>query len=163
MVLDLGCGYGRVASQLVAAGFTNVRGYDASAMMIERARTQHPELNLSVGNAEHLPELDGSFDAVVVSALFTSIPDPQQQRTVVAEVRRVLKAGGTVHGVEFLRESGSRSGAYRSGVGIALWHFEPGELRTLFSDFVGWESWRQDVPSVSGKKAAVLQFVAHAT
>lgn len=78
-VLDLGCGYGRVTSQLAAAGFKNIRGYDASEKMIERAKTQHPQLRFAVADAAKFPEPDRSIEAVVASALLTSIPKPAGQ------------------------------------------------------------------------------------
>lgn len=160
-ILDLGCGYGRIASQLLSAGFTKVRGYDASEKMIERARAQDPQLYLSVADAAKLPEPDLSIDAVVVSALFTSIPAPRRQRAVVTEIQRVLKPDGSVHGVEFLREPSAASGAFKSKGGIAMWHFQPEELRRLFAAFTGWTAWHESVPSLSGSPSTVLQFVAY--
>lgn len=160
-ILDLGCGYGRVASELTLAGFANIRGYDSSEKMIERARKEHPQLRLRVANVSRLPEPDQSVDAVVVSALFTSIPDPNGQRAVVEEIQRVLKPGGTVHGVEFLREPSAYSGAVMSKAGLHMWHFQPEELRRLFDAFTGWDSWRANVSSLSGSLASVMQFVAY--
>ena len=162
-VVDVGCGYGRIASQLTAHGFAHVRGYDASPKMIERANALHPQLRLSVADAAKLPEADGSVDAVVVSALLTSIPDPGRQRSVVKEIQRVLRRGGTVHGVEFLRQKGVSyldGGAFTSKAGVAMWHFHADELQRLFADFVSWVSWPQEAPSLSGTPSAVLQFVA---
>lgn len=165
-ILDLGCGYGRVAFQLASAGFTNVRGYDASEKMIERGKMQHPLLRLKVADAAELPEPDRSIDAVVASALFTSIPQPEKQGAVIKEIQRVLKRGGAVHGVEFLRQEGvtyTEGGAFESKAGIAMWHFQPDELRRLFYDFTGWVSWRENATSLSGSFSPVLQFVAYAT
>ncbi len=160
-VLDLGCGYGRITSQLLSAGYENLRGYDISVKMIERAKTRYPQLDLKVADAAKLPEADNSVDTVVVSALFTSIPELQRRRAVADEIRRVLKRGGEVHGVEFLRERGAESGAFKSKAGIEMWHFEPEELRRLFTGFTRWESWCVNVPSLSGSPSAVLQFVAY--
>lgn len=165
-ILDLGCGYGRVASQLIAAGFTRVRGYDASEKMIKRARVQHPQLCLSIADAAMLPEVDHSVDAVVVAALLTSIPSPDKQRAVVKEIRRVLRRGGVVHGVEFLQQQDatySDGGRFKSKVDIAMWHFQPDELEHLFASFTGWVSWRENTHSLSGSSSAVLQFMAYAT
>src|SRR5687768_15667203 len=53
-VADLGCGDGRYAAKLVAAGF-DVTGVDASREALERARAAHPELQLVS------PEPDGAL------------------------------------------------------------------------------------------------------
>lgn len=162
-VLDLGCGYGRVASQLASAGFKNIRGYDASEKMIQRAKTQHPQLRLNIADAAMLPDRDHSIGAVVASALLTSIPEAAKRQAVIREIRRVLKPGGTIHGVEFLRREGvayANGGIFESKAGIAMWHFQPDELERLFARFTGWQSWREHAPSLSGGPSPVLQFVA---
>ncbi|MEK6806554.1 MAG: class I SAM-dependent methyltransferase [Pseudomonadota bacterium] len=165
MILDLGCGYGRLASQLITLGFIHVSGYDASRKMIERGNALHPQLRLAVADVAKLPEPDGAADAVILSALLTSIPDPAKQRDVVKEIKRVLRPGGTVHGVEFLRQRGvayQESGVFESKAGIAMWHFQAHELKQLFAGFSRWESWRQEAPSLSGATSEVLQFVVYA-
>jgi ubiquinone/menaquinone biosynthesis C-methylase UbiE len=160
-VLDLGCGYGRIAYELSLSGFTRIRGYDISEKMIERAKVEHPKLQLDVADAAALPESDHSFDAVVVAALLTSVPERLRQRAIAGEVGRVLRPGGTVHGVEFLRQPGLKSGAFKSKAGIEMWHFEPEELRGLFVSFTGWRSWDVNVPSLTGNPSAALQFMAY--
>jgi ubiquinone/menaquinone biosynthesis C-methylase UbiE len=160
-ILDLGCGYGRIAAQIVSAGFAHVRGYDSSARMIARATAEQPQILFRVADAATLPEADHAIDAVVTAALFTCIPQAQRRREIVAEVQRVLKPGGSVHGVEFLRAPDAASGAYTSSAGIAMWHFQPEELRELFERFTGWTSWPKNVASLSGTSATVLQFVAY--
>ncbi|MDF2051145.1 class I SAM-dependent methyltransferase [Arthrobacter sp. Cr_A7] len=52
------------------------------------------------GVAEHIPAETGSVDAVVVSLVLCSVTD---QATVLAEVRRVLKPGGTLAYYEHVR------------------------------------------------------------
>jgi ubiquinone/menaquinone biosynthesis C-methylase UbiE len=151
-----------VTAELFSAGFAKVRGYDASQKMIARAKTQHPLLRFTVADAAKLPDADHSVDAVVVSALFTSIPERARQTAVVEEIQRVLRPGGSVHGVEFLRQTDASNGAFTSRTGIAMWHFQPEELRELFAAFTGWISWRQNVSSLYGTPSSVLQFVAYA-
>ncbi len=160
-VLDLGCGYGRIAHELSLAGFTRVRGYDISERMIARAKAEHPKLQLGVADAVALPEPDHRFDAIVVAALLTSVPGRLRQRALTGEIGRVLRPGGTVHGVEFLRKPGAKSGAFTSKSGIDMWHFEPEELRGLFASFTGWRSWGVIVPSLTGEPSSALQFMAY--
>jgi ubiquinone/menaquinone biosynthesis C-methylase UbiE len=162
-ILEIGCGYGRVAAELVAIGYKNVRGYDASQKMIKRANALHPEIRLSVADASALPEPDHSCDVVVLSALLTCVPAPARQREVIKEIARVLRPTGAVHGVEFLRQERTAypdGGLFNSRYGITMWHFEPQELRGLFADFGGWQAGQLKVPSLSGTPADILQFVA---
>ena len=54
LVLDIGCGPGRVARYLADRGLT-VRGTDISTRMIEAARAAHPELGFEEGALNALP------------------------------------------------------------------------------------------------------------
>src|SRR5437870_3972474 len=90
-VLDLGCGDGRVAARLAAAG-AEVTGVDPSAVALERARAAHPELTfLPPGAGGRLPLDDASFDAVVCIDVLQHVADTQ---LLMSETRRVLRAGG---------------------------------------------------------------------
>src|SRR5689334_20994646 len=63
-ILDLGCGTGIVARVLRErlGGAARIVGLDVSAVMLEKARSLAPELDLREGNAQALPFADGSFD-----------------------------------------------------------------------------------------------------
>jgi SAM-dependent methyltransferase len=90
-VLDLGCGDGRVAARLAAAG-AEVTGVDPSRVALERARAAHPELTfLAPGADGRLPLEDGSFDAVVCIDVLQHVADTQR---LMSEARRVLRPGG---------------------------------------------------------------------
>jgi ubiquinone/menaquinone biosynthesis C-methylase UbiE len=52
------------------------------------------------GVAERLPGADGSFDAAVVTLVLCSVAD---QRTVLTEVRRVIRPGGQLRFIEHVR------------------------------------------------------------
>jgi ubiquinone/menaquinone biosynthesis C-methylase UbiE len=162
-IVEIGCGYGRVCAELAANGYRDMRGYDASPGMIERACVEHPQMTFTVADATSLPEPDRSFDVVVISALLTCVPAPERQRKVVQEIERVLRPAGAVHGVEFLRQPNTAypdGGAFHSRYDIPMWHFERDELRRLFGSFRAWTSWSLTVPSLSGTPADILQFVA---
>jgi SAM-dependent methyltransferase len=64
-VLDYGCGYGRIAGQLHAAGYL-VTGVDPSPRMVARARAEHPERSFDVLDGR-VPFAAASFDAVLTS------------------------------------------------------------------------------------------------
>jgi len=87
-ILDLGCGDGQLTARVALSG-ANVVGLDASPQMAAAARSRG--IAVDEGSAESLPYVDGSFDAVFSNAALHWVRD---QDAMLAEVRRVLKAGG---------------------------------------------------------------------
>lgn len=96
-VLDLACGHGRIANRLASRG-ARVTALDATAPFLNRAREKASELNVEVeyveGDMRSLPFPDGRFDRVI--SWFTSFGyfDDQENRRVLREAHRVLRAGG---------------------------------------------------------------------
>lgn len=72
-----------------------VVGIDLSPRMLERARRKAERLQRPVrlvdGDVQQLPFADSSFDSVVATFLFCSVPDPVRG---LSEARRVLVPGG---------------------------------------------------------------------
>ncbi|HEX3987571.1 MAG TPA: class I SAM-dependent methyltransferase [Acidobacteriaceae bacterium] len=96
--LEIGCGRGAglevILRQFDAA---HVCGVDLDPLQIERARRRLQvqyagRATLMQGDAERLPFADMSFDAVFDFGALHHVPDWQRG---VAEIRRVLKPGGT--------------------------------------------------------------------
>jgi SAM-dependent methyltransferase len=90
--LDAACGTGRHARLLDACGCVTT-GIDQSPEMLDLARRKVPTAVFEVGDVEHLPFDDGSFDLAVVSLALCHLSDPT---VAVAELARVLAAGGTL-------------------------------------------------------------------
>ncbi|MGO2243001.1 MAG: class I SAM-dependent methyltransferase [Halomonas sp.] len=160
-ILDLGCGYGRTMASLRARGFCRLIGYDASPQLVARGHSQTPDLDLRVADATHLPDSSDTFDAVVIAALLTSVPCPRHQTMIVAEIARVLRPGGEVFGVDFLRDGDAgylSGGRFRATNGISMIHFKDSELSALFQAFTIVESKRIGISSLSSKPAEVLQY-----
>ncbi|TDT77489.1 methyltransferase family protein [Litoreibacter halocynthiae] len=88
--LDLCCGHGNVTAGLVRAG-ADATGLDFSRAMLAMARAAVPEARFVEGDAMALDFDDASFDAVTIGFGMPHVPDPPK---VVAEARRVLRAGG---------------------------------------------------------------------
>ncbi len=108
-ILDVGCGYGRTLQQLYTMGYPNLTGIDFSRGMIERGKKQFPHLNLLVKKNETIDFPDNQFDAVILFAVLTCIPSDQEQQTLIAEIRRVLKPGGILYINDFLLNSDDRN------------------------------------------------------
>lgn len=88
--LDLCCGHGNVASELVKAG-AEVTGLDFSPVMLDMARAAVPDAQFVEGDAMALGFDDATFDAVTIGFGMPHVPDPPK---VVSEARRVLRPGG---------------------------------------------------------------------
>lgn len=73
---------------------------DMRARLAERARVRHIEV--VDAPATHLPFADATFDDVVATLVFCSVPAPA---AALAEVRRVLRPGGRLIGVEHVRST----------------------------------------------------------
>jgi SAM-dependent methyltransferase len=90
LTVDLGCGEGRLARELLARGHAVV-GIEGSPRLAEAARTAQPPVDARVGDAAAVPLADGSADLVVASMTIMNFDDPA---AAVAEVARVLALGG---------------------------------------------------------------------
>ncbi len=97
-VLDLGCGTGHLTSEIQKLG-ANVTGIDASAEMIERAASAHPEVNFEVANGADF-HFDEPFDAVFSNAALHWIHEADE---VIKCVYNNLKPGG-----RFVAEMGGK-------------------------------------------------------
>ena len=98
--LDLGCGQGWYACEMVAAGFDMI-GVDQSAAQVERAREHAARKGVQVtfetmkGSA--LDFDDETFDFVYAINVLHHLIDPEERRCVLHEIVRVLKTGGTFY------------------------------------------------------------------
>lgn len=93
-LLDVGCGNGIFLSMVLKKFGVKVSGIDISPGMIERSKELLGDrADLRVGDSEHLPWEDGSFDIVTCIASFHHYPSPEP---VLREMRRVLRSGGSV-------------------------------------------------------------------
>ena len=92
VALDAACGTGRHAAMLSSMGW-DVVGVDATAAMLERARTKVPDATFHAGRLQALPVDDTSVDLVVCGLALSHVED---LAPVYAEFARVLRPGGRV-------------------------------------------------------------------
>lgn len=111
-VLDVACGTGRLLRQLrLAYPALRLTGLDLSRTYLDEAARHMTGLRPAAfvaANAEAIPLPDASQDVVVAVFLFHELPGPVR-RTVIAEVSRVLRPGGTFVLVDSL-QFGDRPG-----------------------------------------------------
>jgi SAM-dependent methyltransferase len=101
-VLDIGCGHGGLARNLVQAGY-DLTGIDPASEAVDAARLAVPEARFEVGGAEQLPYAAGSFDACIFLNALHHVPLPLM-RGALLEALRVLRPAGEVIIVEPLAE-----------------------------------------------------------
>jgi len=94
--LDLGMGDGRLAhivrgSDLPIGAWT---GVDLDPRAVGSAREANPWAQFVEASGDRLPFASGSFDVVIASTLFSSLPSPMLEAGVASEVGRVLVPGG---------------------------------------------------------------------
>ena len=97
-ILDVGCGDGRVLSDILRYGAlpADVYGIDLLPDRVERARQVLPAAHLEVGDAQSLPFDAAAFDVVLGFTLFSSVIDTAARRRVASEMARVTKPGGLI-------------------------------------------------------------------
>jgi SAM-dependent methyltransferase len=96
-VLDLACGHGALANVLASRG-CRVTGLDSSAVFLARARADAAAAGVDVeyvsGDMRQLPPWTDRFDRVVNWTTAFGYFDDTTNRTVLAEMARVLRPGG---------------------------------------------------------------------
>ncbi len=93
-VLDVGCGPGALATELVRRlGVDHVVAADPSEPFVRACRDTLPGLEVVVAGAETLPFEDDAFDAALSQLVVNFIGDPPAG---VREMMRVTRSGGTI-------------------------------------------------------------------
>jgi SAM-dependent methyltransferase len=99
-VLDLGCGNGELARQLVHQGYTGAYiGLDISSTLLEQASAgQSPSyhfLQADLSSTDWEASLQGEqFDCVLAFAVLHHLPGAQLRMQVLCKVRSLLQQGG---------------------------------------------------------------------
>lgn len=113
LALDIACGSGRLASELLrrVGGSGLVVGLDFSREMLRIAATEQPAVRLVRGDALALPFPDAGFDALTMAFGLRNLADPAGG---LREMLRVLRPGGRAVVLEFVRPRGGIVGhSYR--------------------------------------------------
>lgn len=101
-VLEVGAGTG-INFPVYPSG-ARVTAIEPAPVMLARARARadaaQASIRLVLGSGEALPFAGNCFDAVVVTLVLCTVADPQQ---ALAEIRRVLKPGGSLYLLEHVR------------------------------------------------------------
>lgn len=96
LVLDVGCGTGRIAAALTHAG-VSACGIDFSVASVERAHELHPGVDVSVGNIGALlrPQFAAAWGGVVLWDVLGTFA-PSELGAVFGEAARILDVDGWI-------------------------------------------------------------------
>jgi demethylmenaquinone methyltransferase/2-methoxy-6-polyprenyl-1,4-benzoquinol methylase len=103
-VLDVATGPAGVALDLADRTAARITGIDLSEDMLRRGRHnvadagRDDRIALVLGQGEHLPFPDASFDALTFTYLLRYVADPA---ATIAELARVVRPGGAIASLEF--------------------------------------------------------------
>jgi demethylmenaquinone methyltransferase/2-methoxy-6-polyprenyl-1,4-benzoquinol methylase len=100
--LDVACGTGQLTAELLrrVGDGGRVVGLDFSQRMLAVGRAAHPSVDWTQGDATSLPFADSSFDAATTAFGLRNLADPGKG---LSEMRRVVRPGGSLVVLEFLR------------------------------------------------------------
>ena len=113
-ILDVGVGTGRNIPYYPIGAATEIVGIDLSPAMLQqaerRSRKLHRTVELRRMDVTKLDFPDHSFDAAVATFLFCVLPE-ESQVPGLKELFRVVKPGGTIRLLEYVRPQGRFRGA----------------------------------------------------
>ena len=174
IILDFGCGEGRLSRELIDRGFINVLGIDSSAEMVRIAGERVPEAAFLATEAERLPCGDESIDAVLLFAVLTCIADDAAQKNLLREFKRVLRPGGLLVVSDYPLQTDARNlaryeefqdelggfGRFRLPGGAVLRHHAREWFAELLEGFRIDEAVDLDAKTMNGNPARIVQLWA---
>ena len=98
--LEIGCGWGHNFAHYRLEQAAPIAAFDLDQERVRSAAELRAPVNLAIADAQHLAWPDGTFDSVVGTLVFCSIPEPAR---ALAEACRVLRRDGRLYLVEHVR------------------------------------------------------------
>ncbi|MGH9928058.1 MAG: class I SAM-dependent methyltransferase [Pyrinomonadaceae bacterium] len=172
-ILDYGCGYGRSLTELSEAGYENVVGMDFSESMLTRCRVELPFSKVIRNDGRGLPLKAGCFDAVLLFAVLTCIPDGDEQRHLIFEIEQALRPGGIIYLSDLLVNDDARNreryqrfaegykcyGVFELPEGVAVRHHQVEWIDELTCSFQRLEYEPFKVTTMNGNVSAAFQYL----
>jgi SAM-dependent methyltransferase len=171
-IVDIGCGYGRTLNALASTGYRRVVGVDPAPAMAVAARARGVPAPIIVGDARFLPLRDRCADAALLLAVLTCIPTDEGQRGVLAEIRRILRAGSLLYISDLWLQTDRRNrarydrdaerfgryGVFALDEGVVVRHHDPAWIESLTAEFSTVELRPVNVVTMNGNIANGFQW-----
>ena len=147
IILDMGCGQGRILEWCYRRGYHHMVGLDWSQRMLLIASNRTSQVPFVMGDCRRVPFKDGTFDACIMSALLTTQALDTDLARIVTEAHRILKQGGQLFISDFLITNNLRNikrylwgwihykkwGCFEIERNLVMRHFTLQSLYSLFS------------------------------
>lgn len=173
VILDYGCGYGRLLKELYEKGFTNLLGIDFSSGMIKRAQSELPDLRFLQNEKNSIPLENASVDVILLFAVLTCVHQDDIQQQILEEITRVLKKGGLIYISDFLLNSDQRNqqryekyspkydcyGVFELEEGGILRHHSKDRIQSIMSKFKTLYYSEFEVTTMNGNVSNAFQFI----
>lgn len=149
IILDFGCGHGRIVKQLTDLGFENVLGYYTSKELIARGIQENNLSLFHIENPIELPLEDNSVDCILLFAVLTCIASNEGQEKLINLLFSKLKKGGIIYisdyylqensveveQYEFLNGDANNFGVFKLPEGATFRHHTKEWIKTLTKSF----------------------------
>jgi SAM-dependent methyltransferase len=150
LIIEYGCGYGRLLKLLDSVGYSRLIGFDLSPNMLARGRKENPQLKLKLlKQSGEIPFENESTDAVILSTVLCSVIDKKEQTQLIQEILRILRKGGILYLTDFLlcdhpkyQEKYERGvsefgewGIYKTNESLVVRHHKAGWILELLHSF----------------------------
>jgi SAM-dependent methyltransferase len=172
LIIDFGCGYGRIVEQLNNNGFTNLKGFDTSIELINRG-------NKDVANIFHIqspgdiPVEDNTADCILLFAVLTCIPGNKAQKDLIHLLESKLKPGGLLYisdyylqndsaemeSYGYLNEDKNNFGVFTLEEGVTFRHHTKEWISELLEKFTILDEKQIEVITMNGQKAKAFQLL----
>jgi arsenite methyltransferase len=132
-VLDLGTGSGYAGRALHETTGALTVGLDGSPEMAHNARsyTDADDIEFLVGDFDHLPFADDTFDHCFSMEAFYYAADPHE---TLRELRRVLRPSGTFYCAVNYYEENSHSHDWQDSIAVEMTRWSMDEYRNAFAE-----------------------------
>ncbi len=149
LIVDFGCGYGRVVKEMQDNGYSNILGFDTSKELINRGRGLGMSQLHHIEKPTDLPINDDSVDCIFLFAVLTCIPSNVGQTKLINLLHSKLKNGGIIyisdyyiqeHSTEtdrygYLNNDENNYGVFTLKEGVTFRHHSTEWISTLLKKF----------------------------
>jgi SAM-dependent methyltransferase len=173
IILDYGCGYGRIVKQLYDLGFINVIGFDTSGKLIDRGKRENDLPIFYIENPIDLPIENNSVDCILLFAVLTCIPSNNGQLELIKLISSKLKKGGIlyisdyylqdnsteVNKYQYLNKDEENFGVFALEEGVTCRHHTKEWIMKLISSFTVLSEINIEVKTMNGNLAKAFQLL----